>query len=224
MYYARAERADPGGSGGRRRPAPFALRTRSLPSRSGLTRLGRWNPESPFRSRAVDRGAAVAALLLGGAARPAAAQIYRCENANGVVEYSNSPASSQDTSSRPAPARDHDDPGAEAAAGRPARQRRAAGGQGGAGAAAPAGFPRVEPARRRRATTTAGAFSRTNCARKRASSPTCGASTTTASPSAAATSATSSVSGPRGAPQGRDRPIRKQGGVAASRSSAASSD
>jgi len=87
---------------------------------------------------------AVAALLLG-APLAAAAQIYRCENANGVVEYSNSPASSKDKSCRPVdlpsvttiPAPKLP-PGGQRGSAAPS------GGQGGAGVA-PAGFPRVEP-------------------------------------------------------------------------------
>jgi hypothetical protein len=94
-------------------------------------------------------------IALSAAPLLASAQIFRCEGANGVVEYSNSPNSSRDRNCRPLdlpqintiPAPKPPPPAAPA---RPAAAP-AAGGQG-AGAAAsgsPASFPRVDTSAQR---------------------------------------------------------------------------
>lgn len=98
----------------------------------------------PFRPLAAVLLLSLAALPL-----PSSAQIWRCEGANGVVEYSNNPGSGRDRNCRavdlpqittvPAPK-----PPPPAAVPRPG-----ASGQGSASAATPANFPRVDTSAQR---------------------------------------------------------------------------
>jgi len=90
-------------------------------------------------------------IALGAAPLLAAAQIFRCEGANGVVEYSNSPNSGRDRNCRaldlpqintiPAPK--------QPAAAAPSRQPGASGQAGGSAAGTPASFPRVDTSAQR---------------------------------------------------------------------------
>ena len=85
---------------------------------------------------------------------PAAAQIWRCEGANGVVEYSNNPGSSRDRNCRTVdlpqittvPAPKPPPPSPAPAGSRPSAQPS---GQGPAASASPSSFPRVDTAAQR---------------------------------------------------------------------------
>jgi hypothetical protein len=98
------------------------------------------------------RSFAACAVVLTAVPLPAAAQIWRCEGANGVVEYSNNPGTTRDRNCRtvdlpqittvPAP---KPPPPAPA----PARGAAAPSGQGPAAAASPSSFPRVDTSAQR---------------------------------------------------------------------------